>query len=191
MNKIASVLKGGFRYNIEHIRSVSTMKAMGLSIDGLERKDFNGADSVVLSVEDITNLVPTEGINYILGAALTGVSPLSAWYIALFEGNYTPIPGVTAATFPAAATESTAYNETNRVTWIAGSISAGSVSNSASKAVFTMNATKTIYGLAQSSVNTKSATTGVLVSVAKFAAAKDVVATDLLNVTSIISMTSA
>lgn len=191
MNKVASSAQGGFKYNVEHIRSVATMKAMGLSIDGLDRKDFNGVDSVVLSVEDVSNLIPTEGLNYILGASLTGVAALSSWYIALFEGNYTPVAGVTAATFPAAATESTAYAETNRPVWTAGAISSGSVSNSASKAAFTMNATKTIYGLAQSSVNTKSSTSGVLVSVARFATAKAVVDTDILNVTSTISMTSA
>lgn len=191
MNKISSAVKGGFKYNIEHIRSVATMKTMGLSIEGFERKDFNGVDSVVLSVEDVTNLIPTEGLNYLLGAGLTGQTAYATWYIALFEGNYTPVAGVTAATFPAAATESTAYAETNRVTWSPGAISAGSVSNTASKAVFTINATKTIYGIAQSSVNTKSATTGVLVSVARFATAKSVVADDILNVTSTISMTSA
>lgn len=185
-----SNMHGGFRYNVEHLRSVARMQDMGLSIEGLERKVFDGVDSVVLSSEEIDNLVPTEGLNYLLGAGLTGVSQLSSWYIALFEGNYTPVAGVTAATFPAAATESTAYDEAARVAWTPGSISGGSVTNSASKAVFTINATKTIYGIAQSSASAKSATTGVLVSVAKFAAAKSVVAADVLNVTSTITMTS-
>lgn len=217
-NQIASVAKGGFKYHVEHIRSIAAMEAMGLSIEGLKQvnvvkqKTHEGIGkllawaydalglkhlneviipSVVLSVEDVTNLIPTEGLNYLLGAGLTGQTAYATWYIALFEGNYTPVGTVTAATFPAAATESTAYTETNRVTWSPGAISAGSVSNTASKAVFTINATKTIYGIAQSSVNTKSATTGVLVSVARFATAKSVVADDILNVTSTISMTSA
>ena len=191
MKHSKSAAEGGFKYNVEHIRSVSRMQAMGLSIEGLTRKDFNGIDSVVLSVEDVSNLIPTEGLDYILGASLKGVSQVSSWYIALFEGNYTPIAGVTAATFPAAATESTAYDEANRVAWTSGSVSAGSVSNSASKAAFTMNATKTIYGIAQTSLSTKSGTTGVLVSVARFAAAKAVVDEDILNVTSTITLTSA
>lgn len=190
---------GGFKYNVEHLRKVSVMEALGLSIEGLERKTFSlevdGAvehhDVVVLSVEEVDNLIPTEGLNYLLSAGLTGGTAYSSWFIALFEGNYTPVAGVTAATFPAAATESTAYDETNRVAWVPGTVSAGSVSNTASKAVFTMNATKTIYGIAQSSVNSKNSTTGVLVSVAKFAAAKSVVDDDILNVTSTISMTSA
>lgn len=190
MKQANSELHGGFKYNVEHLRSVERMKAMGLSIDGLERKMFEGVDSVVLSVEEVENLIPTEGINYVLGAALTGVSQLSSWFIALFEANYTPVAGITAATFTSGATESTAYDEATRVAWVPGSISGGVVNNTASKAVFTMNATKTIYGIGQLSASAKSATTGVLVSIARFAAAKAVVDDDVLNVTSGITLTS-
>jgi hypothetical protein len=196
---VDSSASGGFKYNVEHLRKVSVMEALGLSIEGLDRKIFSVEedgvvvhhDVVVLSIENVSNLIPEEGIGYILGAALKGVSQISSWFIALFEGNYTPVAGVTAATFPAAATESTAYAEANRVAWTSGSVSGGSVSNTASKAVFTMNATKTIYGIAQTSLLTKSGTTGTLVSVARFAAAKSVVADDILNVTSTITLTSA
>lgn len=186
MEHTQAATKAGFKYHLEHIRKIAVMEEMGLSIEGLERR----GDSVVLSTEDVSNLIPTEGLNYMLGATLTGVTQLSSWYIALFEGNYTPVAGVTAATFPAAATESTAYAEATRVAWVPGAIAAGSVSNTASKAVFTMNATKTIYGIAQSSAATKSTTTGTLISVAAFSVAKAVVATDILNVTSTIAATS-
>lgn len=179
-------LKTGFTYNVEHLR-----RAEMVDDDSLPRKTLNGVEYAVLSTETVNNLVPTEGLNYMLGASLTGVVQISAWFIALFEGNYTPVAGVTAATFPADATECVAYNEAARVSWTPGAISAGSVSNTASKAVFTMNATKTVYGIAQTSVSTKSAITGTLVSVARFGAAKAVVATDVLNVTSIITATSA
>lgn len=160
--------KAGFIYVVEHVR-----------------------DGLVLSTEEIHNLIPTEGLDYLLNTALLGAAQQAAWYIALFEGNYTPVAGVTAATFPAAATESTAYAEANRVPWTPGAVAAGAVSNAASKAVFTMNAAKTIYGIAQSSANAKGAVTGVLVSVARFAAAKVVEAGDVLNVTSTLSVTSA
>jgi hypothetical protein len=186
MENAQSSVKSGFTYHVEHLRSVALMRELGLSIEGLERR----GDLVLLSIEDITNLIPTEGLNYMLGAALTGVAQTSSWFISLFEGNYTPVAGVTAATYPADATESTAYTEATRVAWVPGAISAGSVSNTASKAVFTINATKTMYGIAQTSVSAKSATTGTLVSVARFSAAKSVVATDVLNVTSTISATS-
>lgn len=187
MNIAEGMAKAGFKYHLEHLRRADVLHSMGISTEGLERR----GDMVVLSVEDVTNLIPTEGLNYMLGAALTGVAQSSTWYIALFEGNYTPLSTVTAATFPADATECTAYAEASRVTWTPGAIAAGSVSNTASKAVFTMNATKTVYGIAQTSVATKSAVTGTLISVARFAVAKSVVSTDILNVTSTLTATSA
>lgn len=219
MNSSEALVEAGFKYHLEHLRRVDVMREMGLSIEGLKKADvlsrkkteglfatvlawtqakigldrlnFEMVPGVVLSTEDVSNLIPTEGLNYLLGTALTGVAQSSTWYIALFEGNYTPVAGVTAATFPADATECTAYAEASRVTWTPGAISAGSVSNTASKAVFTMNATKTVYGIAQTSVATKSAITGTLISVARFSVAKSVVATDILNVTSTLTATSA
>lgn len=218
MNQVANNFQGGFTYQVSHIRSIERMKQMGLSIDGLVQVDvfkkkvrtglgkLYGAvltllglhalneirvPSVVIDQELVKNLIPTEGLNYILGASLTGVTPISAWYIALFEGNYTPVAGLTAATFATAATECTAYDEATRVVWTAGSVTAGSVNNSEDKAVFTMNATKAVYGIGQLSVNTKSSGSGVLVSAARFAAVKNVVDDDVLSVTSTITMTSS
>lgn len=191
MEHTAGNIKSGFKYHVEHVRSVSAMQSMGLSIEGLERRMENGIDSVVLSVEDVTNLIPTEGLNYLLGAGLTGVTQIAAWFIALFEGNYVPTATITAATFTATATESVAYNEAARVAWVPGAIAAGSVSNTLSKAVFTMNATKSIYGIGQLSASAKTATTGTIVSCAAFAAVKNVVATDVLSVTSTLTATSA
>jgi hypothetical protein len=217
MNQVGSALKGGFTYNVDHIRSIARMMELGQSIDGLpqvnviKRKARTGINkiigglydvlglrhlneiivpSVVLSTEEVHNLIPTEGINYILGAALDGTSPISTWYIAPFEGNYTPVAGVTASSFTSSATESTAYDEATRVEWVPGAVVAGSMSNSASKAVFTFNASKTIYGIGQLSVSAKSATTGVLVSIARFASSKAVVDDDVLNVTSTIVLAS-
>jgi hypothetical protein len=217
MNQVGSALKGGFVYNVDHIRSIERMMALGLSIDGLKqvnvikRKARSGISklvggmydilglrhlneivvpSVVLSTEEVHNLIPTEGINYILGAALDGLTQVTPWYIAPFEGNYTPVAGVTAATFATAATECTAYDEATRVEWVPGAVVAGVMSNSASKAVFTFNASKTIYGIGQLSVSTKGGTTGTLVSVARFASSKPVVDDDVLNVTSSIALAS-
>lgn len=162
------IVQIGFEHTVEHLRK-----------------------GELIDVETVKNIVPTEGLNYILEAALRNGAILPNWYVALFEGNYTPVAGVTAATFPANATESTAYDEAARVAWVSAAAAGGVVTNSASKAAFTINATKTIYGIAMSSASTKGATTGVLTSVARFASAKNVVDDDVLNVTSTITMTSA
>ncbi|MEF8755940.1 MAG: hypothetical protein V5B60_18740 [Accumulibacter sp.] len=166
--RCGAILRVGFEHVVEHIR--------------------NGK---LIDVETVHNLVPTEGLNHILNVALRAGSPTPNWYVALFEGNYTPVAGLTAATFPSAATECTAYDEANRVLWVPAAASGGIVTNAASKAVFTMNATKTVYGVVMSSLLTKGGTTGTLVSAVRFASSKSVFDDDLLQVTSSITMTSS
>ena len=154
-------LKLGFQYTIEHVR-----------------------DGKVIASEVIQNLMPTEGSTYFLNAALLAGAQTSTWYVGLFENNYTPVITDGMALFPGAsyANETTAYTETVRQTWQNDSISSGVLVNSTNKAVFTFNATKTIYGAFLTSTNVKGGTSGVLLSAAKFASPKSVSATDILRV---------
>jgi len=69
-------------------------------------------DGVVIDEFDCPNLCVDEGLNSLLNVYFDAATQISTWYMGLFEGNYTPIAGVTAATIAAAATETTAYNET-------------------------------------------------------------------------------
>lgn len=140
-------------------------------------------DGEVIDREDIHNLVVNQGLDYILNLTLNAASQVPAWYLGIFEGNYTPVAGLTAATVTANATESTAFNEGARQAY-QGAASAGqSVTNSANKATFTMNATKNIYGAFLVSAQALSATTGTLLAAAKFAAAKAVNSGDQLLLT--------
>lgn len=138
-----------------------------------------------------SNIVTTEGLNHILSVVLGAGSAVSPWYIALFEGNYTPVAGLTAATFTASATECTAYDEAARVAYVEGTPSGGVIDNSASRAVFTMNATKTIYGGALLSVSTKSSTSGTLLAAARFSSSRAVVDDDELSVRYSLTLTSS
>lgn len=160
-------LNGGFEYLVEVLR--------------------NGE---VISSERVHNLMPTEGLDHILSVAMKGGSQVPTWYIGLFEGNYTPVATDTAATLPGLATESTAYDEATRVAWNEGSIVTGALSNSASKAEFTANAVKTIYGGFISSNQTKGSTTGVLLSVVRFGSPKTLEAGSVLRVTAGFTLTS-
>ena len=144
----------------------------------------------VIDRERVHNLIPTEGLNLILNILFKGTSVPAAWYIGIFEGNYTPVAADTMATFPASATECTAYDESTREAFTAGTVASGAVDNSASRAEFTLSATKTIYGAFMSSVATKSATSGSLVSAAKFASPKSGDDGDVLRVTAGFTATS-
>lgn len=129
------------------------------------------------------NIVVNEGLDSLLNINFHATTQIATWYIGVFEGNYTPVATVTAATITAASTESTAYDETTRVAYDEAAASSQSITNSANKATFTFNATKTIYGAFLVSNSTKSGTTGTLFSAAKFGTSKPVVAADQLLLT--------
>jgi len=129
------------------------------------------------------NVVVNEGLNYMLDVMFNGSSPTTTWYLAPFEGNYTPIATDTAATFPASATESTAYTQSTRVQYVTAAAAAQTVTNTAAPSTFTFNATKTIYGASMNSISTKSSTAGKLFAAARFSTSKSVASSDQLLMT--------
>lgn len=137
------------------------------------------------------NIVVNEGLNSILDVYFHGATQITTWYIAPFEGNYTPVATDTAANISANSTECTAYNEATRVEWVEAAPSGQSITNAASKATMTFNATKTIYGAFLVSAPAKSATTGKLFAASKFSAARPVEATFQLLLTYVLSAADA
>lgn len=129
------------------------------------------------------NLVVNEGLNKLLNVMFNGDTAVGTWYCGIFEGNYTPVATVTAATIASASTESTAYTSATRPEYVEAAASSQSITNSANRASFVFNATKTIYGAFLVSTNTKSGTSGVLFSAARFSASKAVESGDELLLT--------
>lgn len=129
------------------------------------------------------NIVVNEGLNALLGIMFNGATQVTTWYVGVFEGNYTPVATVTAATITAASTECTTYDQSTRVAYVEAAPSGQAITNSANRATFTFNATKTIYGAFLVSASAKSATTGTLFSAARFSTAKAVVDDDELLLT--------
>lgn len=79
--------------------------------------------------------------------------------------------------------EMTSYDESVRQTLTLGSVSSQSVSNTSSKAVFTISATKTVIGAFVVTNSTKGGTSGVIMGAAFFSTARDVLDDDTLNIT--------
>lgn len=127
------------------------------------------------------NILPTEGLNHLLSVLVAGAAQVSPWYVALFSQNVTPQATLTAATFTGTMTEFVGYSEATRVTYVEGAVAAGSVSNSASRAEFTISAGATIYGGALLSAQAKSATTGTLLACSLFSAGRPVIIGDTLQ----------
>jgi hypothetical protein len=151
----------------------------------LECYDVNGN---LKWTEGFENLVVTEGRNHYLDATLkTGVaSPL--WYVGLKNGVAAVAGDVMSSK---GWTELVPYSNATRPVYTTGAISSGSVDNSASKAVFTINATATVSGAFLTNNSTKSGTTGILLGAGNFATARDVLSGDTLNVTVTCSIVSA
>lgn len=140
-------------------------------------------DGRVIDEWGFDNLVVNEGLNYLNDVMFFALAATTTWYLGVFEGNYTPVATVTAATITAASTESTAYSETTRQAFTTIASAAQVTTNAAARATFTFNATKTIYGAFLASASAKSATAGKLFSAAQFAASKAVVSGDQLLLT--------
>lgn len=160
-------------------------------VGGMFHTWINGGDHQV-----DPNLIPTEGLNYLLSVAVKNSSPIAAWYVALFSGNYTPVAGITGETFASAATEFEDYDEVTRVEFVDGTVSAGSVSNSASKANFTIStgvAAQNLYGAAllQDSAKGSGDVGDKILAISRFASTRVVNATDVLSVQYTLSVTSS
>lgn len=80
-------------------------------------------------------------------------------------------------------TENTTYSNSTRPIITLGTVSAGSVDNSASPAVFNINGTTTIFGAFACNLAVKGGTAGLLYGGGDFGASRSVISGDTLNVT--------
>lgn len=140
------------------------------------------------------NIVVDEGLTDILDVALSNGTQKSTWYVGIFKNNYTPVAGDVASTFAGVGVANevtTEVDETTRPTWTDAGVSAKSVTNSASPAVFTANTSVSVYGAFLISNNTMGGLTGTLCAASKFASVRSLVNTDVLNITYTLTIADA
>lgn len=147
-------------------------------------------------VAETSNLVVNVGLQYMAGSALTSTAQITTWYLGLYgaAASNTPNANDTMSSH-GGWTEVTDYSEANRPTASFAAATAANpsvVTNTASKAVFTINGTTTVGGAFLTSNNTKGGSTGTLFSAADFSAPGDrsVVSGDILNVTYTFSLSA-
>lgn len=130
--------------------------------------------------DSFTNLVTTQGKNYILG---TGAASAIAKYLGLVDGGSAPtFAAADVLSSHAGWTENTGYSNAARITISWAAASAGSMATSAA-ATFNINATGTIAGAFSADNSTKGGTTGNLYSEGSFTGGnKSVASGDTLNV---------
>jgi hypothetical protein len=147
--------------------------------------------------ENVPNLVVNVGLQDMNTKYFSGSSYTATWYLGLYGAgaSNTPAAGDTMASH-AGWTEQVGYSQATRPACTFGTATTADpsvISNSASPATFSINATATIGGAFLTSNNTKSGTTGILFSAADFAAPGDrsVVSGDTLSVTYTFSLDAA
>jgi hypothetical protein len=159
---------------------------------GVYVHSVNGKDE-----QEDPNLIPSQGILYILGAALGNVTPITTWYLALYSGNSTPVAGWTAANFTANAVEivsqTEGYTGTDRKTWTPGVASAGAIGNLSSRAAFDIATTTTvsIRGAGLLSSAPRGSTSGTLVSASLFAQPRTLVSGDVFELGYSVTLTDS
>jgi len=140
----------------------------------------------LISSSRAENIITDQGLNHILNIELCGSTQIATWYLVMFEDNYTPVAGDTYAV--PHYTEFIAFDEATRPAYVE-TLGSKQVTNSASKGVFTANATKTLYGAAlvgggtDPTVKGNTAGGGTLLCAGKFAANQPVVDDNVVNLT--------
>jgi hypothetical protein len=153
--------------------------------------DVNGADQ-----RFDKNLLPDQGLIYLLNVGLNNGTKLPTWYLSLYAANYTPLAALTAASYPATASEITSgtegYTESTRPVWTPTAPTTPLIDNLANKAAFTIATASslTVNGAALLSEATKGAVTGSLISATKFTAARVLYNTDVFNLAYRVQLTS-
>jgi hypothetical protein len=145
----------------------------------------------VLAWEDVSeNLVNTAGLNELLDGVFNEAPAGFSWYCGLVDnaGFSAYAAGDTLASH-AGWTECTAYTG-NRKAWTKnGAASSGAMSNSSSKASFSINDTKTVRGAFLCAAET--GTSGILYGEGDFSAARSVASGDTLTLQVDLSVASS
>lgn len=125
------------------------------------------------------NLLPVEGLAYMLSVVMGQTPKPAGYFLALFSGAAAPAANWTAASFAAAASEITSmtegYTSPTRPVWTPpASTATASIDNMAAVAHLTMATAGTINvtGAALLTNSTRGGTTGVLISASKYAATR-------------------
>lgn len=149
----------GFTYSVDHMRG-----------------------GILLTRETTHNIMPVEALDYILEAGLSSGEQKSTWYVGLYDGNYSPMADITAASMPSTAKENTKYSSNTRVLLELGNVEDGRIDNDSNRAEFVSTANSLIYGGFITSAVAKGATTGILLSIGRFSSPKNFEIGDLLRI---------
>jgi hypothetical protein len=104
-----------------------------------------GGDGQVKWVDHVKNMVLDEGLNKLLGIMFAGSSQYSGWYVGLVDGaSVTPAGSWQYTGIGSSFTENTTYTAGTRESFTPGAVASKQVSNTGSKASFTISGSSQI-----------------------------------------------
>lgn len=160
-------------FHYERTPSGVYIEKAGIFLGGVFRTWVNGRDEQV-----DPNVVLYDGIDDILKVYFAQAAQRTAFYVVPFSNDVDPPPDLKATDFPATMGEFTHYTETTRPVWAKGAVSGQSISNTATPAQFTSDATGgTVWGAALTTASGKQATSGLMVCCARFSRQRDLAGT--------------
>lgn len=152
-----------------------------LGIHTVWRFECRRSDGSLRWVEEVRNITVNVGLDDMLDKYFKGSGYTASFFMGLKDTG-APVAADTMASHASWPTITPYSNATDPAATF-GVVASQSVSNSASPAVFNINATDIIFGAFLKDNNTKGGITGLLFGVANFAASQAVVNLDTLNVT--------
>lgn len=132
---------------------------------------YDKATGELVDREDVFNLIPNVGIDFLAQAPFGDAAPIPQFYCGLFTANYIPTSSVTSAQIPTSMAEFVAYPNATRPSWDRAYAN-HTHDNAASKAIFLPSVDANVYGSFIVSSPTKGGNDGLLLSVARFSTVK-------------------
>jgi hypothetical protein len=140
----------------------------GRTLENLYHIEARNAQGKLLWTEEFKNAVVTDGLNDSLTKHLKGSNYTAAWYVGLTDGTPTVDP-TDVMNSHAGWVEVVAVDEATRQALTLGSAAAGSIDNTAAKAVYTISTNATVVGGAFiTSGSALSGTSGILYGAGAF-----------------------
>lgn len=160
------------------------MKREGMQLKGIWKLHFRIRNKMTQEIEEfldeIHNLVTTEGFNHMLDSQFHGGTQVDPWYVGL------KLTGAAAAGDTYAShggwTEFKQYSG-NRKEFVEGAAANASITNTGSVATFDITSQGQIYGAALFSIASKDAATGTLFSAGDITSYRTVDSGDQVNIT--------
>jgi len=182
------------KHEVSAVLSASADACLGAGLDvggpkmeSIYRVECFGSDGLLKWVEEVHNTVVNAGLNDLLTQYFKGSAYTAAFFVGLKDTG--TIAAADTMGSHGGWTEDSNYSNSTRPSLTLGSVSSQSVDNSASKAVFTISGSTTIFGAFVTTNSTKGGTTGTLYGAADFSSSRAVLSGDTLNVT--VSLTAS